>query len=142
MGKEQDRVKPRAPENGHEDLKRLETEIERSRRRLDAYVDELDRRRHRFLSMREHPAAAIGIAAGALILVGGGAWLASRRRRPSRRARVHTSNLAQALGRMARHPERVAPDGKSPWSRVAVAVAPILAKVVADVALRRRGRAR
>ncbi len=142
MGKEPHRVKPRAAGNGHEDLKRLETEIERSRRRLDAYVDELDRRRHRLLSVRQHPATAIGIAAGALILVGGGAWLVVRRRRPARRARLHAANLAEALGRMARHPERVASDGKSPWSRVAVAVAPILAKAIANAASGRRARAR
>jgi hypothetical protein len=138
MGKEPDRVRRHAPPNGHADLQRLETEIERSRRRVDAYVDELDRRRHRLLSVRRHPAAAIGVVAGAVLLAGGAAVLIARRRRPSHRARRQTSNLREALARMARHPERVASDGKSPWSRVLVAVAPIVMKAVADAALRRR----
>ena len=137
MGKEPNRMKTSAPGNGHEDLRRLETEIARSRRLLDAYVDELDRRRHRLLSVRAHPVAAIGIAAGAALLVGGAALLVARRR-PPRRARRRVSNLADAFVRMTQHPERVASDGKSPWSRILVTVAPIVVKAVADATLRRR----
>jgi hypothetical protein len=37
---------------------------------------------------------------------------------------------------MSRHPERVASDAESPWSRVLVAIAPIVVKKLADAAVR------
>ena len=120
------------------DLTRLEADIARTRRRLDEYVDELDRRRHRLLAVREHPAAAAGVALGAAALVAGAVILARRRAAARSRTRRKSQNLWAALGRMADHPERVASDGKSPWSRIAVAVAPIVVKKIADAALRRR----
>jgi hypothetical protein len=121
------------------DLKRLEADIARTRRRLDEYVDELDRRRHRLLAVRQHPAAAAGVALGAAALVAGAVILVRRRAALRSRPKRKSQNLWEALGRMADHPERVASDGKSPWSRIAVAVAPILVKKIADAALQRRG---
>jgi len=120
------------------DLKRLEWEIARSRRRLDEYVDELDRRRHRLLAVREHPVAVAGAALGAVAAVAGAVLLIRRRSSKRRRAATRSQDLKDALNRMFAHPERVASDGKSPWSRVLVAVAPIVAKKVADAAFRRR----
>jgi hypothetical protein len=120
------------------DLKRLEWEITRTRRRLDEYVNELDRRRHRLLAVRRHPAAAAGVAAGVAALVVGGVVLARRRASTRRRAVRKSQSLREAWSRMLEHPERVASDGKSPWSRLAVAVAPILVKKIADAALKRR----
>jgi hypothetical protein len=120
------------------DLKRLEADIARTRRRLDEYVDELDRRRHRLLAVREHPVAAAGAALGAVALIAGAVVLVRRRASTRRRAQRKSQNVWQAFQRMAEHPERVASDGKSPWSRIAVAVAPILVKKIADAALRQR----
>ena len=120
------------------DLKRLEWEIARSRRRLDEYVDELDRRRHRLLAVREHPVAVAGTALGAAAAIAGAVVLIRRRSSTRRRAANRSRDLKDALNRMFAHPERVASDGKSPWSRVLVAVAPIVAKKIADAAFRRR----
>jgi hypothetical protein len=120
------------------DLKHLEWEIARSRRRLDEYVDELDRRRHRLLAVREHPVAVAGAALGAAAAVAGTVILIRRRSSTRRRAVKRSQDLKEALNRMFAHPERVASDGKSPWSRVLVAVAPIVAKKIADAAFRRR----
>ena len=157
MGKEPDRVsgadvreqvsssqekrrrpaEPRKAESPR-DLKRLEWEIARSRRRLDEYVDELDRRRHRLLAVREHPVAVAGTALGAAAAIAGAVVLIRRRSSTRRRAANRSRDLKDALNRMFAHPERVASDGKSPWSRVLVAVAPIVAKKIADAAFRRR----
>ena len=120
------------------DLKQLERDIARSRRRLDEYVDELDRRRHRLLAVREHPAAAVGVGVAAVALVAGTVVLVKRRAATRRRTQRKSQNLWQALQRMTEHPERVASDSKSTWSRVAVAVAPILVKKLADAAMRKR----
>jgi hypothetical protein len=139
MGKESDRLarrRPQAPSAG--DVERLESEIERSRRRLDAYVDELDRRRHRLLSVRRHSLPAIGIAAGAAAAFGGAVFLIRRRSTRVGRSRRKARSLRDALRRVAAHPERVASEGKSPWSRILVAAAPVLVKVLADALLRRR----
>ena len=157
MGKEPDRVsgadvreqvsssperRRRSPETrkaeSPRDLKRLEWEIARSRRRLDEYVDELDRRRHRLLAVREHPVAVAGAALGAVAAIAGAVILIRRRSSTRRRAATRSQDLKDALNRMFAHPERVASDGKSPWSRVLVAVAPIVAKKIADAAFRRR----
>ena len=120
------------------DLKQLESDIKRTRRRLDEYVDELDRRRHRLLAVREHPWAAVGVGLGVVALAAGTVVLLRRRATTRRRVQSRTQGLRQALGRMLDHPERVASDGKSPWSRVLVAVAPIVVKKIADAALKRR----
>jgi hypothetical protein len=50
------------PEASPNPVENLESQIEASRRRLDAYVSELDRRRHGSLPK------VVGIAAGALLL--------------------------------------------------------------------------
>jgi hypothetical protein len=146
MGKEPHRLKTeadrkagkRAARAAPERVKRLESEIESSRRRLDAYVDELDRRRHRLLSIRRHPAPAIGLAVGVAALLAGAVVLVRRRRRRLARSRRKWEGLQEALARVVAHPERVASEGKSPWSRVLVAVAPMAARFLAEAALGRR----
>ena len=135
MGKEPRRVESRiSPET----VRKLESEIERSRRRLDAYVDELDRRRHRLLSVRRHPVRVAGAALGAAAVIAGAIVIARRRSSRTARARRRATLLQDALGRVFAHPERVASAGKSPWSRVLVAVAPVAVKFLADAARRRR----
>lgn len=129
--------------DGHEaksvrDLKQLESDIKRTRRRLDQYVDELDRRRHRLMAVREHPWAAAGVGLGAIALVGGTVVLLRRRATSRRRVQSRSRSLRETLGRMLDHPERVASDGKSPWSRILVAVAPIVVKKIADAAIKGR----
>ena len=142
MGKEADRVGVSRPPSGAHDVQRLESEVEKSRRRLDAYVDELDRRRHRLLAMRKPGRVAVA-AAGAGLILGAAAFVLYRRRRRLSRMRRRGRNLQDALLRMARHPERVASDGKSPWSRVLVAVAPVVVRTLAQAAWKRGdGRAR
>jgi hypothetical protein len=101
-------------------------------------VDELDRRRHRLLSVRRHPLPAIGIAAGAAAALAGVVFLIRRRSTRVGRSRRKARSLRDALRRVAAHPERVASEGKSPWSRILVAAAPVLVKVLADALLRRR----
>lgn len=119
------------------DLKQLERDIARSRRRLDEYVDELDRRRHRLLAVRQHPAAAVGVGVAAVALIAGTVVLMKRRAATRRKTQRKSQNLWAAFQRMTEHPERVASDSKSTWSRVAVAVAPILVKKIADAAMKR-----
>ncbi len=139
MGKEPHRLEDPASPADPGDLKRLESEIERSRRRLDVYVGELDRRRHRLLSVRKHPGAAVGIGLGAAALLGTAAVLVVRRRRTRpRRKRREAMRFRDALIRMARHPERVAAGGGTPWVRLLVAVAPILARSIAGAAAHHR----
>ena len=145
MGKEPNRLNDKPSERkaakkrvAPEHVKLLESEIESSRRRLDAYVDELDRRRHRLLSVREHPAPAIGVAVGTAALVVGTIILIRRRNRRLARSRKKFVAIQEAFARMVAHPERVASDGKSPWSRVLVAAAPVAMKLLANAALQRR----
>jgi hypothetical protein len=138
MGKEPRRVaRERADRDSAEEVRRLESQIVSSRRRLDVYVDELDRRRHRVMSLRR-PLPVLGLALAAAGGAAGIAILARRRARRVPRSRRKAMDLRAALGRMVTHPERVASEGKSPWSRILVAVAPIAAKVLADALLRRR----
>jgi hypothetical protein len=138
MGKEPRRVaRERAARDSAEEVRRLESQIVSSRRRLDAYVEELDRRRHRLMSLRR-PLPVLGLALAAAGVAVGIAALARRRAKRVPRSRRKARDLREALGRMVTHPERVASEGKSPWSRILVAVAPIAAKVLADALLRRR----
>jgi hypothetical protein len=136
MGKEPHRVEGKHADEGVQDIQRLRAQIRGARRRLDAYVAELDRRRHRILSIRDHPvaAAAVGVALGGL--VAGIAYMARRRARAKSRSWRRARHFREAVARMSRHPERVASDAKSPWSRVLVAVAPIVVKKLADAAVR------
>jgi len=139
MGKKPDRLnRAEARPDSPGTVKSLESEIERSRRRLDAYVDELDRRRHRLLSLRRHPLPAGAAALGAAALVAVGVGLYRRRSGRIHRSRRKARDLREAFLRMSAHPERVASDSKSPWSRVLVAIAPVVVKMLADAALRRR----
>jgi hypothetical protein len=140
MGKEPDRVEKTDGDGDAQELQRLKSEIRGARYRLDAYVEELDRRRHRFLSLREHPgaAAAVGLAVGGLLA---GIVLLARRGAKSRsKSWRRARHFRDAVARMSRHPERVASDAKSPWSRVLVAVAPIVVKKLADATFSRGGR--
>ena len=140
MGKEPRRVaRERAAQDSAEEVRRLESQIVSSRRRLDAYVDELDRRRHRLMSLRR-PLPAVGLALGAAGMIAGFVVLAKRRSRSSSRSRRKSRDLRAALRRVVAHPDRVASDGKSPWSRVLVAVAPVAVKFLADAAFRSRRR--
>jgi hypothetical protein len=139
MGKEPRRVaEERADAGAAEEVRRLESEIVRSRRRLDAYVDELDRRRHRLLSVSRHPLPAIGVAAGIAAVAAGAVLLIRRRSKRVARSRRKARSLGDALRRVAAHPERVASEGKSPWSRILVAAAPFAVKALANAFLRRR----
>jgi hypothetical protein len=139
MGKEPRRLeKDRPKRDSPEEVRRLESEIERTRSRLDAYVGELDRRRHRLMAVRQHPVRAAGFAIGAAAVIAGAAMLVRRRSRRTDRARRRSKMLHDAVGRVLAHPERVASDAKSPWSRILVAVAPVAVKLLADAVRRRR----
>ncbi len=136
MGKEPHRLEGPKADGDPQDLQRLRAQIRGARRRLDAYVAELDRRRHRLLSVRDHPAAAAAIGAALGGLVAGIVYMARRRASAPSRSWKKARHFRDAVARMSRHPERVASDAKSPWSRVLVAVAPIVVKKLADAAVR------
>ena len=80
--------------------------------------------------------AAVAMGVGFLALAGGAVWLGRRRARRKAGSWRRVRHFREALGRASRHPERVASDAKSPWSRILVAVAPIAVKKLADAALR------
>lgn len=138
MGEEPDRVMEAQKDPSPQDLKRLETEIAASRERLSGFVAELDRRRHDLLSFTGHPLRIAAIALAAAALAAGATAVIVRARARPRRLRKRSRQMREAFGRIVRHPERVASDAKSPLARIAVAVAPILVKKIADAALRRR----
>jgi hypothetical protein len=138
VGEEPDRVSAAGRDPSAEDVKRLEKDIEASRERLSDVVAELDRRRHALLSPGTYPLRFAAVAAGATLLAGGAVFVVLRARRRRRRFAKRSRQLADAFTRMVRHPERVASDAKSPLSRIAVAVVPILIRKIADGVLRRR----
>lgn len=142
MGEEPDRVASDRPASttsapSEQDLRKLEREIAASRERLSDVVAELDRRRHALLSPRANPGIT-AIVAGVAILAAGAAVAIVRARKRRRRFAKRSRQLRDAVGRMVRHPKLVASDAKSPLSRIAVAVVPILVKKIADRAFRRR----
>ena len=136
MGKEPNRIAAADHDPTPQDVRRLEREIEQSRRRLSDVVAELDRRRHNLLSPG-HPAGIAVLAAAGSAILGGAAFLAARAVR-RKRLRKRARGLAGALTRAYKHPERVASDGKGSLTKIAVAALPVLLKVVADRALERR----
>jgi hypothetical protein len=143
MGEEPDRVASDRPASAasdpsEQDLRKLESEIAASRERLSDVVAELDRRRHALLSPRANPLGITAIAAGVAIVAAGAAVAIVRARKRRRRFAKRSRQLRYAVGRMVRHPERVASDAKSPLSRIAVVVVPILVKRIADRVFRRR----
>ena len=142
MGEEPNRVEPNpvAPnqeEPSEQDLRELEREIAASRERLSDVVAELDRRRHHLFSLGHHPLRVAAIAAGAAAFASGVTFAIYRRRKRRRAISRRARRLGQAFGRMAAHPERVASDAKSPVTRIALVIAPILVKKIFDAALRR-----
>jgi len=103
--------------NGHDEVDRLEQEVDRIRGNIGELVRELNHRRHEAfdlkLQLRRHTARVV-LAGVALIglVVGGIAYAAARvRRRRSIRARVN--RLREALRRIGAHPERVAKETPS-----------------------------
>jgi hypothetical protein len=146
VGEEPDRIAPKnhgVPKNGdpsEQDLRELEREIAASRERLSDVVAELDRRRHHLFSLEHHPLRIAAIAAGAVAFASGFTFAVYRRRRRQRSLSRHARKLSKAFGRMAAHPERAASDAKSPLTRIAVVIAPVLVKKIADAVLSRRRR--
>ena len=136
MGEEPDRVAAPKEDPSSQDLRKLEREIAASRERLTDMVAELDRRRHDLLSLRDHPLRTAAIAAGAATVAAAVTIVLLRGRTRGRDMRKRARRLSEAFSRMVAHPERVASDAKSPISRIAVAVVPILVKKIADRALR------
>jgi len=118
------------------EVHRLESEIGQTRRRLDEYVDELDRRRHRLLSLREPARRGVGFAVG-LAAAGLAAFILVRRRRPAARTSRKARDLRGALERVLSNPERVASDGKGLPARAFLAVLPIVARSLLAYATRR-----
>jgi hypothetical protein len=131
VGEEPDRVKKEGP--SPEDLRRLEREIAQSRDRLSGLIGQPDR--HEILSVRAHPVRTGALGAAVAGLLAGGVLLVLRRRARRRKAQVKGRRFRLAAARVFEHPERLASDAKSPISRVLIAVAPILIKMIADRAL-------
>ena len=131
MGEEPGRVEKSPPR----EVRRIASDIERTRRVLADYVEELDRRRHR---LTDRGPLLIAAAAAAVVLVGVGTALVLRRRArqaPSARAK----RLLEAAQRFSRHPDRVArKDGAI--KKAALALVPILAKAALSRAGHSNGR--
>ena len=130
-------------------VRALGDEITDVRRRLDALVMELDRRRHNVTDWRRHLRRHAGtVAVGALavaVVVAAPVVLArtrSRRRTTSSlvaRGAEFTQKarrLGQAFERIADDPDRLAPTSAGLGSRVVVAVAAMMAQVLATSVLR------
>jgi hypothetical protein len=136
-------------------VRELGDEITDVRRRLDALVTELDRRRHNVTDWRRHlrrhgRTIALGTLVVALAVT---APLALARARARRRGGLMTRGLAltrkarrlgQAFERIANDPDRLAPPpaGAGLASRTAVAVAAMTAQVLATSLLRAMSRRR
>jgi hypothetical protein len=125
---------------GSPDPARAEREVDEARARVAIVATELDRRRRSAFDvggqLRRHR-TAIGVSAGALLLllggsIGFGAWRRRRQARPFQRVR----RLRTALGRAIAHPEEVARSKPSVGKKVlgagASAAAGVLARTVAQ----------
>jgi hypothetical protein len=148
MGQGTSRVVDDGGANGRR-VRELGDEVTDVRRRLDALVMELDRRRHNMTDWRRQLRLhARAIAVGALVVaVAVTAPVALARARSRRRGafsgrgaelRQKARRLGQAFERIAEDPDRLAPTtaGLSLGSRTAVAVAAMIAQVVATTILR------
>ena len=136
-------------------VRELGDEITHVRRRLDALVMELDRRRHNVTDWRRHLRLhGRTLALGALVVaVAVTAPVAFARVRARRRGSLVTHGVAltqkarrlgKALERIADDPDRLAPTTAAAGlgSRVAVAVAAMMAQVLATSILRTVARQR
>jgi hypothetical protein len=122
-----------------------EREVVAVRDRLTGIVRELERRRHAVLDLRaqiRRHAPALGISAGTLALLAGGAiwlgvWMKARRGRPL--ARAHRLRLA--LARTIAHPDQVARPrqglGHKALSALVTAAVGVLAKTLMQRAVTR-----
>ena len=131
-------------------VRALGDEITDVRRRLDALVMELDRRRHNVTDWRRHLRRHAGtVAVGALVVaVAVAAPVLFSRTRTRRRSSLvargagftqKARRFGQALERIADDPDRLAPAAASAvglGSRTAVAVATMMAQVLATTVLR------
>lgn len=134
-------------------VRELGDEIVDVRRRLDALVVELDRRRHNVTDWRRQLRRHGGtVAAGALVVaVAVAAPVVIARMRLRRRATLvargteltrRARRLGQAFERIAENPDRLAPAaaGAGLGSRTAVAVATMIAQALATGVLRAMAR--
>ena len=131
-------------------VRALGDEITDVRRRIDALVMELDRRRHNMTNWRRHVRRHGGaVALGALVIAVSVAApvllarLRSRRRVDTLMSRgveftAKARRLGQALERIADDPDRLAPRAAAAGvgSRTVVAVATMIAQVLAQAAMR------
>ena len=130
-------------------VRALGDEITDVRRRLDALVMELDRRRHNVTDWRRHLRRHAGtVAVGALVVaVAVAAPVLFSRTRTRRRSSLvargaeltqKARRFGQALGRIADDPDRPAPAASAVGlgSRTVVAVAAMMAQVLATTVLR------
>ena len=130
-------------------VRELGDEITDVRRRLDALVMELDRRRHNVTDWKRHLRQhARTIALGALVVaVAAAAPAAFARVRTRRRSTLmargaeftrKARRLGQAFERIAENPDRLAPRaaGLSVGSRTAVALAAMIAQALGTSAVR------
>ncbi len=145
MGQGTTRVVDDAAVNGR--VRQLGDEITDVRRRLDALVMELDRRRHNMTDWRRQLRLhAREIALGVLVVaVAVTAPVALARVRARRRSsllgrgaelREKARRFGQAFERVAQDPDRLAPTTGGLGSRTAVAVAAMVAQALATTILR------
>jgi ElaB/YqjD/DUF883 family membrane-anchored ribosome-binding protein len=113
--------------------------VERSRRRLDRLVSELDRRRHLVVrterAVRSNPALAIGLAAVGLTIIGGGIVLAVRHHQQRQLLSSRVARLRTALARMIDHPDHVAASGSTVPGKIAAAAGSTVATILIKRAL-------
>jgi hypothetical protein len=121
----------------------LELNVELVRRRLDATIRELDRRRHDAFDIkaqfRRHALPVIGgIAALAAAVAALTVW-ALRRRSHRQRLRPRVQRLRRAVARMIDKPDRVAKENPNVARKIAAAVGTTTATMLAKKLLRRAG---
>jgi hypothetical protein len=121
----------------------LELNVEMVRRRLDATIRELDRRRHDALDiklqLRRH---ALPVIAGLVVLVAGVTSLTLlllRRRGNRKRLLPKMQRLRQAVARMVEKPDRVARENPNVARKIATAAGTTAATMLAKKLMRRLG---
>lgn len=132
----------------------VEREVDELRLRTQSLVEELERRirsrvdgakgavnriKHAVdvkAQLRENPAIAISIGAGALVVIGFGVWFFVDRRMARSRPMARLRRQASALGTLVAHPERALrprePLGRRLFGAIVITASTVLVRKIAE----------